>query len=79
MASKKRVEEEILLILEEAIKRERAAYQLYCRGRDLSEQEEIKGVFAMLAEEERGHEKLLKELYRDYKKQLGLKIIKKEV
>lgn len=78
MDGKRRVEEEILAILEEAIQREKAAFLLYSRGRDLSEQEEIKGVFAMLAEEEHGHEKLLKELYRDYKKQLGLKIMKKD-
>ncbi len=43
-------EKEILKILEEAIKREKAACQLYRRGMDLAENQKIKGVFAMLAE-----------------------------
>ncbi len=71
-------EKEILGIIEEAIQREQAACRLYGRGRDLAENPEIKGVFAMLADEERGHEKLLKDIYRDYKKQLGLKVLKED-
>jgi rubrerythrin len=69
-------EKEILKILKEAIQREQAAYKLYSRGRDLSDNAELKGVFSMLADEEMGHEKLLKQVYHDYKKQLGLKVLK---
>ena len=70
------VEKEVLKILEEAILRERAAYKLYNRGMELSDKGDLKGVFSMLAEEELGHEKLLKQIYHDYKKQLGLKVLK---
>lgn len=69
-------EKEILRILEEAIQREQAACNLYSRGRDLSDNPEVKGVFALLADEERGHEKLLRQIYQDYKKQLGLKVLR---
>lgn len=69
-------EKEILTILEEAIQREKAAYKLYSRGRELSGKSELRGVFSMLADEELGHEKLLKQIYHDYKKQLGLKVLK---
>ena len=71
-------EKEILGILEEAIKREKAAYRLYTRGKELSENLEIKGVFSMLADEEQGHEKLLKQVFHDYKKKLGLKVLKND-
>lgn len=71
-------EKEILGILEEAIKREKAAYRLYTRGKELSENPEIKGVFSMLADEEQGHEKLLKQVFHDYKKKLGLKVLKND-
>lgn len=71
-------EKEILKILEEAIQREKAAYRLYSRGSELSGKSELKGVFSMLAEEELGHEKLLKQIYHDYKKQLGLKVLKND-
>ena len=73
-----KTEKEILLILEEAIERERAAYRLYSRGEALAEQWEIKQVFAMLAKEEQGHEQLLKQVYFDYKKRLGLKVLRPE-
>lgn len=69
-------EKEILRILEEAIEREKAAYRLYQRGGELSGKSELKGVFSMLADEELGHEKLLKQIWHDYKKQLGLKVLK---
>ncbi len=69
-------EKEILKILEEAIEREKAAYKLYSRGCELSSKSELKSVFSMLANEELGHEKLLKQIYHDYKKQLGLKVMK---
>ena len=69
-------EKEILKILEEAIKREQAACNLYNRGMELIDNPKIKGVFAMLAEEEEGHERTLKYVYLDYKKELGLKVLK---
>lgn len=69
-------EKEILTILEEAMQREKAAYKLYRRGCELSSKSELKGVFSMLADEELGHEQLLKKIYHDYKKQLGLKVLK---
>lgn len=71
-------EKEILAILEEAIRRERAAWQLYSRGEALAGKEELRQIFAMLAREELGHEKLLKKVYYDYKKRLGLKVLQPE-
>lgn len=68
-------EKEILSILEEALKRERAAYNLYSRGASLAEKTEIQKVFQQLAQEELGHEKLLTEIYHEYKKRLGLKVL----
>jgi len=68
-------EKEILEILEEAIRREQAAYKLYSRGSELAEKEELRRIFTMLAAEELGHEKLLKGIYYDYKKKLGLKVL----
>lgn len=73
-----KTEKEILLILEEAIEREKAAYRLYSRGEELAAKGEIKNIFAMLAREEQGHEKLLKQVYYDYKKRLGLKLLRPE-
>ena len=69
-------EKEILKILEEAIKREQAAFKLYSRGKELAENPKIKAVFAMLAEEEEGHERTLRQVYHDFKKELGLKVLK---
>ena len=71
-------EKEILSILEEAMKRERAAYNLYNRGASLAEKTEIKKVFEKLALEELNHEKLLTDIYHDYKKRLGLKVFHPE-
>ena len=71
-------EKEILKILEEARKREQAAFKLYKRGMELTDNPKIKGVFAMLAEEEEGHERTLKNVYHDYKKELGLKVLKED-
>jgi rubrerythrin len=68
-------EKEILSILEEAIKRERAAHNLYSRGASLAEKSEIKEVFERLAQEELHHEKLLTDIYHGYKKRLGLKVL----
>jgi rubrerythrin len=70
------IEQEILVVLEEAIKREQAAYKLYSRGKELCGKSELKKIFTMLAEEERGHEQLLKQVYYDYKKKLGLKVLR---
>jgi len=67
-------EKEILAILEEAIKRERAAYNLYSRGAGLAQKKEIKKVFEKLAQEESNHEKMLTDIYHDYKKRLGFKV-----
>ena len=69
-------EKEILKILEEAIKREQAAFKLYRRGMGLTDNPKIKGIFAMLAEEEEGHERTLRHVYHDFKKELGLKVLK---
>lgn len=71
-----KIEKEILEILEVAIKREKAAYMLYSRGKELSEKQELKKIFTMLADEELGHEQLLKQVYHDYKKKLGLKVLR---
>jgi len=71
-------EKEILVILEEAIRREQAAHQLYSRGEALAGKDEIRQIFAMLAKEELGHEQLLKKVYYDYKKRLGLKVLQPE-
>ena len=68
-------EKEILSILEEAIKRERAAFNLYSRGAGLAEKKEIREIFERLALEEQGHEKLLSDIYHTYKKKLGLKVL----
>lgn len=72
------VEQVILRILELAIQREQAAYKLYSKGMELIDNPKIKGVFTMLAEEEQGHEKTLQQVYHDYKKQLGLKVMKND-
>ena len=71
-------EKEILKILEEAIQREQSAYRLYSRGESLAGKSELREVFAMLAKEEQGHEKLLKQVHHEYKKQLGLKLLDKD-
>jgi len=71
-------EKEILTILEEAIRREQAACNLYSRGEALAGKDEIRQIFAMLAKEELGHEQLLKKVYYDYKKRLGLKVLQPE-
>lgn len=70
-----KTEKEILHILEDAIHREQAAQKLYRRGADLTDNAEIKKVLTDLAAEEEGHEKLIRELYHDYKKKLGLKLL----
>ena len=71
-------EKEILKILEDAIAREQAAHKLYSRGEEIAGKSELKKIFAMLAEEELGHEKLLKQVYYDFKKKLGLKLLREE-
>jgi len=71
-------EKEILHILEEAIKREQAAQALYSRGALLAVHPEIKQVFEKIASEEKKHESLLTDIYREYKKKLGLKVLHSE-
>ena len=73
-----KIEKEILAILEDAMAREKAAHRLYKRGADIAEKEEMRSVFAMLAEEELKHEKLIRDMYYDYKKKLGLNVLKDE-
>ena len=68
-------EKEILKILEKAISREIAAHDLYARSEEIAPKEEMRKVFAMLASEELKHEKLIREMYYDYKKKLGLKVM----
>lgn len=68
-------EKEILLIIEEAIKREKAAQALYIRGAQLAVHPEIKQVFVNIAKEEKKHESLLSGIYHEYKKKLGLKVL----
>ena len=69
-------EKEILAILEEAIRREQAAHALYRRGETLAGKEELRRIFSMLAREELAHEKLLKEIYYEHKKRLGLQLLR---
>jgi len=38
----------------------------------------IRKIFEKLAAEEHGHEKMLRNLYHDYKKQLGFKVLQPE-
>lgn len=71
-------EKEILKILEDAMAREKAAHNLYKRGEEIAANEEMRKVFAMLAAEELNHEKLIKEMFYDYKKKLGLKVLSDE-
>jgi rubrerythrin len=68
-------EKEILAILEEAIRREQSAYKLYSRGEALADQEEVRALFAMLAREELGHERLLRGVYYEHKKRLGMQVL----
>ena len=68
-------EKEILDILEDAMLREKAAHKLYKRGEEISENGEMRKVFAMLAAEELKHEELIRDMYYDYKKKLGLKLL----
>jgi rubrerythrin len=69
------IEREILHILEKAIDREKAAHKLYKRGEEISVNDEMRKVFGLLAAEELKHEKLVHDMYYDYKKKLGLKVM----
>lgn len=71
-------EKEILTILEIAIKREVAAQDLYADGVKKAERPEVKQIFEQLRAEEEKHEALLKDLYRQIKKRLGLKILSED-
>ena len=71
-------EKEILKILEIAMKREVAAQDLYGEGAKKAERPEVKIIFEQLQAEEEKHEALLKDLYRQIKKRLGLKILSED-
>lgn len=68
-------EKEILEIIENAIKKEAVSEDLYRRGVEVAMRQEVKDVFAKLAREEAMHAEILRSLYRQYKKRLGLKIL----
>lgn len=70
-----KIEKEILEILEDAMLREKAAHKLYKRGEEIAEKEEMRKIFAVLADEELKHETLIRDMYYDFKKKLGLKIL----
>jgi len=67
-------EKEILKILETAMKREIDAEKLYRRGAEIAVRPEVNKMFIKLADEEKKHEKVLRDFYRETKKRLGLKI-----
>jgi rubrerythrin len=71
-------EKEILKIIETAIKREVAAQDLYAEGVKKAERPEVKVIFEQLRAEEEKHEALLKDIYRQIKKRLGLKILSED-
>jgi len=68
-------EKEILDILEKALGREKSSGDEYSRAAEIAENREVREVFTRLANEEKQHEKTVKELYYKYKKRLGLKIL----
>jgi len=72
------IEKEILQILEKAIDRELAAHKLYKRGEEIAQHDEMRKVFTLLAAEELKHEKLIRDMYYDYKKKLGLKVMSEQ-
>jgi rubrerythrin len=71
-------EKEILAIIETALKREVAAQDLYAEGAKKAERPEVKSMFEQLRSEEEKHETLLKDIYRQVKKRLGLKILSED-
>ncbi len=68
-------EKEILDILKRAMKRETDSEAMYRRGAEIASRPEVKDTFKKLADEEAKHEKVVKELYHQTKKRLGLKIL----
>ena len=72
------VEMELLKILEEAIREEKASAQRYRRGEELAGDPDAKKMFKKLVDDEVMHEKVLKERYYEIKKRLGLKVIRDE-
>jgi len=73
------IERKLLEVLEEAIRLEREAVERYRHGKELSSQEEVKQMFEKLAQDEEGHERILRERYGQIKKKLGLKIMKDDI
>ncbi len=68
-------EKEILDILKKAMKRESDAEAIYRRGAEIALRPEVKETFNKLADEEGKHEEVVRELYHQTKKRLGLKIL----
>ncbi|GMT41955.1 MAG: hypothetical protein IEMM0002_0366 [bacterium] len=71
-------EKEILNILKKAIAEEAMAENLYRRGVEIAMRPEVKDIFSKLADEEKKHAAILRDLYHDYKKTLGLKILNED-
>jgi rubrerythrin len=66
-------DDDLLAILDEAIADERAAQEKYRRGLDRCADPEACDVFERLIEEERAHERALRERYVEVKKRIGLR------
>jgi len=73
---KRIIEEELLGILEEAMREERASAARYRRGLELAADPEARALFERLVADETAHEKVLRERYYEIKKRLGLKVMK---
>ncbi|MBI4828489.1 MAG: rubrerythrin [Nitrospinae bacterium] len=73
---KRIIEEELLGILEEAMREERASAARYRRGLELAGDPEARALFERLVADETAHEKVLRERYYEIKKRLGLKVMK---
>ena len=68
-------EKEILEILARAMRRENDSELMYRHAAELSTRKEVKDVLLRLADEESTHEEVVRELYHQTKKRLGLKIL----
>ena len=61
---------EMIEVVTLAIPREVEAYNAYMKAANASKAEESRKLFIALAQQEKGHEKVLKDLLEDLKKQL---------
>ncbi len=68
-------EKEVLEILAKAMKRESDSENLYKHAAELTTRKEAKEILMRLADEESKHEVIVRELYHQTKKRLGLKIL----